>query len=92
MVWMNPGTEEKLLEYCETHKDFPVQCQIRYQTVPTLCCIDQQSVYQCRLEKEVDSLLVISDTQMRAVTPGQICVFYDGDVCLGGGKINLEAH
>ncbi|KAK8806272.1 hypothetical protein WA171_007356 [Blastocystis sp. BT1] len=79
MAWINPQTKQRLLEYCETHDGFPLQCQVRYQT----------SFYPCRLEKGVDSLIVKSNTLMRAITPGQICVFYDGEVCLGGGKINL---
>ncbi len=35
-----------------------------------------------------EGLRVTADTPQRAVTPGQSVVFYDGDVCLGGGIID----
>ena len=37
--------------------------------------------------EEDGSVTVIFDEPVRAITPGQSCVLYDGDTVLGGGKI-----
>ena len=31
---------------------------------------------------------IVSYDHMKRITPGQACVFYRGDVCLGGGIID----
>lgn len=38
-----------------------------------------------------DELLVKYPQGIKSVTPGQACVFYDGDICLGGGIVKSIA-
>jgi tRNA-specific 2-thiouridylase len=62
----------------------PLECaaKIRYRIADTAC----------RLEAGLHDTIRVSFKQaQRAITPGQSVVFYDDDVCLGGGIIAVRA-
>ena len=58
--------------------EFPCKAKIRYRQVEQDCVVKQEAE---------DRFQVGFINPQRAITPGQSVVFYDGDICLGGGII-----
>jgi len=56
---------------------FHCSAKIRYRQADQRCYVEQQGAHY----------RVSFETPQRAITPGQSVVFYQGDVCLGGGII-----
>lgn len=61
--------------------ELPLACRakVRYRQADQPCRVS--------LQRPGDKLLVTFETPQRAIAPGQYVCFYDGDVCLGGARI-----
>ena len=55
-----------------------MKAKIRYSDKGQMCTVK-------RIGK--NSINIVFDQKVRAVTPGQAVVFYDGDLVVGGGTI-----
>ncbi len=62
--------------------DLPFRCQARIRYRQPL-----QSAAVAADPGRPAGIAVVFDVPQRAVSPGQFCVFYDGDECLGGATI-----
>ncbi len=57
----------------------PFQCTAKFRY--------RQSDIPVTVSKEDDTIKIVYDYPVKAVTPGQVAVLYDGEICLGGGII-----
>ncbi|MBG58335.1 MAG: tRNA 2-thiouridine(34) synthase MnmA [Porticoccus sp.] len=71
-------TEVHWINGLPAHNQFRCKAKVRYR----------QSDQECTVTKNDESYQVLFDVRQRAVTPGQSIVFYDGEICMGGGVIN----
>ena len=59
--------------------DRPSQCNCKFRY--------RQKDVSVNVEYLEDNMIKVSYTNVKAVTPGQFCVLYNNDICLGGGII-----
>ena len=76
--------EANQLDWCSNKPlTKPLRCtaKTRYRQADQTCYLEPMGDDRCK---------AVFDLPQRAITPGQSVVFYQGDVCLGGGVIELK--
>ena len=73
-------TSSKFTWVGEEPPSYPYRCsaKIRYRQEDKPCTL---------FAPENDRATVVFDAPQRAITPGQSIVFYQGEICLGGARI-----
>lgn len=85
-LMLDNSLEASSLDWCN---DKPlsgvIECtaKTRYRQADQLCRLAPLEVDRCR---------VVFNEPQRAITPGQSVVFYQGEICLGGGVIESKAN
>ena len=77
---MNKGLYVEDINYInDINYKYPIKCsvQVRHQHTPV----------NCTIEKSSNEYKVTFEESIRAIAPGQSAVFYDNEICLGGGVI-----
>ena len=78
--------EASQLDWCSNKpltKTIGCKAKTRYRQVDQACTVIPLGADRCK---------VVFDQAQRAITPGQSVVFYDGEVCLGGGIIESKTN
>ena len=82
LLFSNQLTSSDISWINQEEPSMPLQClaKVRYR----------QQDQACTLIKEASIYRVIFEEPQRSVTPGQFIVFYQDDICLGGGVIETS--
>jgi len=88
ILYVCGGTDNKYLfsnraiiknfNYLTNDRVVECKCKFRYRSMDINCYVNHLD----------DGVIELTYDNAKAVTPGQFCVLYDGDLCLGGGIID----
>jgi len=85
-LMLHNSLEAGQLDWCDNQplsKAIHCRAKTRYRQQDQACYLEPLENGHCRATFE---------ESQRAITPGQSVVFYDGDICLGGGVIESKAN
>ena len=77
---MNKGLYVEDINFInDINYQYPINCSVQVR--------HQHSPVKCFIEKLSNETKVTFSEPIRAIAPGQSAVFYDSEICLGGGVI-----